>query len=131
MNTLTLRGIFSFQSGLFIGRITSSMRAAYMEWTENCPLLWSNQMQRSGLFVICTLEVIYTSSFQSSILRPIKFLRKDTLRGTELMTCCTVSCFRRTIIKPGKALSKGGVPQPDIIPESYLFAIMNLERNPT
>ena len=35
------------------------------------------------------------------------------------------------VIKIGKALPKGGAPQQDIIPETYLFTIMNLERNPS
>ena len=96
MKTLTLRGILSFHSGLFIGKIVSSKSAVYIECTENCPLLCRDQTQISGRSTRCTKATLATRSCQSLRLFPTKFLPKDTLSGFVFNTFCTVSCFRCT-----------------------------------
>ena len=91
MKTFTLRGIFSFHSGLLIGKTLSSISSKYMECTENKPFCCKVQMPMScpcTSSVSATLDTICSQSFKLFL---YKFLLKETFSGIVLSTLWTIS----------------------------------------
>ena len=90
--TLILAGILDFQ--IFCVTWTPLFtRAAYNDLTEYCPVECKDQISWSRPSCKLNSSKEATILFQFLKLFPVNFLLKEILRGDELQTWATVSCF--------------------------------------